>query len=143
MAAVSESKETVPGETVGDELFVGSKCRFYLLSFAEQTVTDEYHQLMAALVPSLKPSTVTQEQVLAPCPLKFDVNQRRTAQLCQHDRKGHNQKSTLAHQAALQPQPAIHAEEIPGIGTRQSRTSKRKMCGSDVEAVCGYEKRSM
>ena len=66
--------EAVTGETIGDELFVGSNCRFYLSSFAEQTMTDEYHQLMDDMIPAVKPATVVQEQVLASRSLRFDAN---------------------------------------------------------------------
>ena len=93
-------------------------------------------------MPAVKPATVTQEQVLAPCSLKFDVNQRRTTRLCRHGKKGRNQKITQVRQSALTPQPTISTERIAETGTRQTRASKQKMCRADVEAVCGYEKRS-
>ena len=59
-------------------------CCFYLTSFAERLIRDEHKQLMSALMPAVKPATVTQEQVLTPYSLKFDVNQRRTARLSQY-----------------------------------------------------------
>ena len=99
-------------------------CRFYLTSFAEKLIRDEYKQLMSALMPAVKPATVTQEHVLAPCSLKFDVNQRRTAQLCQYDKKGRNQKITQVRQSALPPQPTICTKGIAETGTQRTRASK-------------------
>ena len=80
--------------------------------------------------------------MLAPCSLKFDVNQRRTVRLCRHGKKGRNQKITQVRQSALPPQPTIRTKGIAKTGTRQTRASKQKMCQADVKAVCGYEKRS-
>ena len=129
-AAVGESKEDssiVMGEATVDKIVVDSElesivipnpnCCFYLSSFAEQLIRDEYKQLMYALMPAVKPATVTQEQVLAPCSLKFDVNRRRTAWLYRHGKKGGNQKITQVRHSALPSQPTIRTKGISETGT--------------------------
>ena len=127
MVESKEDSHIIIEEVVVDKIVVDSElesivipnpnCRFYLSSFAERLIRDEHKQLMSALMPAVKPATVTQEQVLAPCSLKFDVNQRRTARLCRHGKKGRNQKTTQVCQSALPPQPTIHTEGITKTGT--------------------------
>ena len=104
MGESKEDSSIVIEEVAVDEIVVDSElesivfsnpnCQFYLLSFAEKLIRDEHKQLMSALMPAVKPATVTQEQVLAPSSLKFDVNQRRTTRLCWRVKKGRNQKIT-------------------------------------------------
>ena len=129
-AAVGESREDssiVMEEVAVDKIVVDSElesivipnpnCCFYLLSFAEKLSRDEHKQLMSALMPAVKLAIVTQEQVLAPCSLTFDVNRRRTALLCRHGKKGRDQKITQVRQSALPPQPTIYNQGIAKTGT--------------------------
>ena len=138
MGESKEDSSIVMEEVAVDEIVVDSElesivipnpnCCFYLLSFAEKLIRDEHKQLMSAMMPGMKLATVTQEQVLAPFSLTFDVNQRRTARLCRYGKKGRNQKITQVRQSALLPQPTICTEGIAEIGTRRTRASKHKMC---------------